>query len=442
MKNLFKKLGVREKTWKFVREDLTETTEELKNPARGWYQIYTFPAEQEPDFEEFRWSLDAHDTLALVLIDIGSFRKMDLDKNVLERIGRILCFFENNRYDCIVRVVYDHEGRAFAREPADFAQVQAHMRQIGKLIRQQASSIFVFQGMLLGNWGEMHGSRFLDEERMFMLAEILREQKGPQTYLAVRRPVYWRNLHRGQRRKVLECPDSMGLFDDGIFGSASHLGTFAEGECDKQAWDEPWSREQELKFEKELCHLVPNGGEAVYSHGYIKELTPEKTVEDLRKMQITYLNKVHDTRLLNIWKEWSYPGQGVWNGKSVFDYVGAHLGYRFLIRDVDVRRMKGESGKCRVTIEVGNTGFAGFYQEAEIYLEHVDRRGLRSKVILESQMKGFRSGETRRLSCVAEAYNGEMSLTAIRKQDGARIHFANRSNEEGKAVLGYLNSER
>lgn len=442
MKNLFEKFRVKEKTWNFVPEDLTETTEELKNPARGWYQIYTFLAEQEPEFEEFKWSLDRQDTLALVLIDIGSFRKMDLDETVLERIRRILDFFEENRYDCIVRVVYDHEGRAFVREPADFAQVKRHMRQIGNLIGRQASSVFIFQGMLLGNWGEMHGSRFLNAERMLKLAEILRRQKAPQTFLAVRRPVYWRSLHGGQKRKILDCSDNMGLFDDGIFGSESHLGTFAEEEETKQVWDEPWSRKQELEFEHELCRQAPNGGEAVYNGGYVRMLTPKKTVEDLRKMQITYLNKAHDTRLLDIWKEWSYPGQDVWSGKSVFDYVGAHLGYRFLIRSAAVSRVKGESEKYRVTVEIENIGFAGFYQEAEICLEYEDRSGVQSTAVLESRLKGFRSGEVRRLSCVADACVGGLFLTASRKQDGARIRFANQSDKEGKAILGYLNPKR
>lgn len=442
MKHLFEKFRVKEKTWNFEPEDLTETTEELKNPARGWYQIYTFLAEQEPEFEEFKWSLDRQDTLALVLIDIGSFRKMDLDETVSERIQRILGFFEENQYDCIVRVVYDHEGRAFVREPAEFAQVQRHARQIGNLIGKKASSVFIFQGMLLGNWGEMHGSRFLNAERMLKLAEILREQKAPQTYLAVRRPVYWRSLHEGQRRRGLNCSDNMGLFDDGIFGSASHLGTFAEEEDAKPVWDEPWSRKQELEFEHELCSQAPNGGEAVYSEGYMRMLTPKKTVEDLRKMQITYLNKVHDTRLLDIWKKWDYPGQGVWSGKSVFDYVGAHMGYRFLIRSVDVSRVKGEGEKYRVAVEIENIGFAGFYQEAEVCLEYADKSGIQSTVVLESRLKGFRSGEIRKLSCITDACDGRLFLTASRKKDGARIRFANQSDQDGKAVLGYLNPRR
>lgn len=436
--NLLERLKAKGKKWRFEQEDLTEVTEEFKNPARGWYQIYTFLAEQVPDFEEQKRCLDTRDTLALVLIDIGSFRKSDLDEAVLDRICRILRFFEENGFDCIVRVVYDHEGKAFVREPGDFEQIQTHMRQIGSVIKNCASSVFVFQGILLGNWGEMHGSRFLNNEKMLQLTEILRMQKAPQTFLAVRRPVYWRRLHEGQKQGVLNCSDSMGLFDDGLFGSESHLGTFDEEGRKNQVWDEAWCREQELEFENELCRQAPNGGEAVYGSGFIRTLTPKKVMEDLRKMQITYLNRAYDARLLNIWKEWKYPGQGVWNGKSVFDYVGAHLGYRFLIRSVDVVSVKNESGKYRVGVEIENTGFGGFYQEAEICLEYVDRYGSRCNRVMEDQMKGWRSGEIRKCFCVAEVCDGEMFLTIKRKQDGAMICFANQPGEDGKTSLGHL----
>lgn len=350
----------------------------------------------------------------------------------MERIHRILRFFEENQYDCILRVVYDHEGKAFVREPADFAQVQTHMRQIGSVLKECASAIFIFQGMLLGNWGEMHGSRFLNDGTMLRLAEILRVEKAPQTFLAVRRPVYWRKLHEGQKQGALECPDNMGLFDDGIFGSATHLGTFDEEGRKDQVWGEPWRREQELEFEKELCRQAPNGGEAVYDSGYIRTLTPERVVGELKKMQITYLNKAHDTTILDIWKEWKYPGRGGWTGKSVFDYVGAHLGYRFFVRDVRVSQAKCVSGEYRIEVEIENTGFGGFYQEAEIYVEYADRYGAQSTVILEERMKGWKSGEIRRLSCVAEAGEGQMALAARRKQDGRKIRFANQSDEKGK----------
>lgn len=440
--NLFRRWKTKDKEWYFRQSDLTETTEAFTNPARGWYQIYTFLAEQEPDFEEKKWCLDPEDTLALVLIDIGYFRKRNLDSETLERIRRIICFFTDNRYDCIVRVVYDHEGKAFMREPADFALVKAHMEQIGNLLNLCSPSVFVFQGMLLGNWGEMHGSRHLDGDRMLQLAEILRMGKTEKTFLAVRRPVYWRRLHEGQKKGALHCTDGMGLFDDGMFGSASHLGTFLEENQEGQVWDEPWRREQELAFEQELCQQAPNGGEAVFNSEFVKTLTSEKIIEDLRQMQITYLNRSHDMEMLDLWKKWKYSGQGVWAGKSVFDYVGAHLGYRFLIRKIDVRKTRYRSREYRIETEIENVGFAAFYQEGEISLEYVDRDGNCCAKILERQMKGWRSGERRRLSCMAEAYSGLLFLSARRKEDGAQIRFANKTDVEGRMMLGHLYAEQ
>ena len=79
--NLFRRRKkIKDKKWYFQQSDLAETTEAFTNPARGWYQIYTFLAEQEPDFEEKKWCLNPEDTLALVLIDIGYFRKKEIGR--------------------------------------------------------------------------------------------------------------------------------------------------------------------------------------------------------------------------------------------------------------------------------------------------------------------------------------------------------------------------
>ena len=223
----------------FRAAKLTESTAEMSNPARGWYQIHTFLAEQEPDFEELRWCLHPKDTLAFLLIDIGHFRDRDLDQEVLDRICRIFKFFSERSYDCIVRVVYDHEGKALLREPSFFSQVVSHLGQIGKLVKEFTDSIYVFQGMLVGNWGERHSSRFLSEARLRQMAEILRRSRGEETYLAVRRPVYWRMLHEEQKRKGAAASDDMGIFDDGILGSESHLGTFGTESKTDAAWNEP-----------------------------------------------------------------------------------------------------------------------------------------------------------------------------------------------------------
>lgn len=426
--------GRKKQTSCFRAADLRETAEELSNPARGWYQIHTFLAEQEPDFEELRWCLHPKDTLAFLLIDIGYFRNQDLDQEVLERLCRIFAFFSERSYDCIVRVVYDHEGKALIREPLHFFQVKSHLEQIGSVLRQFSECIFVFQGMLVGNWGEMHSSRFLEQNCLRQMAEILRIGKGEETYLAVRRPVYWRILHEEQRGKRTVCAEDMGLFDDAILASETHLGTFGTESRKQAGWNSPWKREEELAFETEIGKCAPNGGEAVYGQVYLQELTPSKVLVCLRKMQITYLNRVHDARMLEVWKEWQYPGTGVWKGKSVYDYIGAHMGYRFLIRNVYITRRN----TYQVDIEIENVGFASYYQEAEIYLEFTGGKGECISKVLEGQMKRWKSGELRKLTCTIEAGAGALFLSGRRKRDGAAIWFGNVSDEQGRVLLGDL----
>lgn len=434
MKKLFHK---QIKKLRFQKADFTEMTEELANPARGWYQIHTFLAEEDPDLEERVWCLHPGDTLVLLLIDIGAFRNRDLDEVVLDRISRIFSFFAGKSYDCIVRIVYDHEGKAIQKEPTLFSQVCSHMEQLGRVLKQFETSVFVFQGMLVGNWGEMHGSRFLTEEKLQQMTKILRSSKGAKTYLAVRRPVYWRMLHEVPER-MAACADDMGLFDDGMFGSESDLGSFGEKDRKYTAWNSPWRREDELAFENEICHRVPNGGEAVYNQQYMQSLTPLKIIEDLAQMQITYLNRDYDPAILEAWKRQKYTGPGIWKGKSVYDYISAHLGYRFLIRRAQIAGRKTEGQSNWIEIEIENIGFAAFYQEAEIYLESILEGGECISFPLKCQMKGWRSKERRKLICTIEAKEGEMFLAIRRTADGTVIRFANQSDLDGRAKLGVM----
>lgn len=431
---LLHKLRRGKPNWKFQKAALKETTDELLNPARGWYQIHVFEVEKEPDFSQLEWCLDRKTTLVLLMIDIGACRERDLSRECLDRIGRILTFFSDRRYDMIVRAVYDHEGNAVEREPFFFTQVMRHLNQLGEILDDFADHIFVWQGMLVGSWGEMHTSRFLSTEKLVQMADALRYHRRRQTFLAVRKPVYWRMLHRKQDDGSLKCTDGMGLFDDGIFGSESHLGTFGVKAKELCGWEEPWAREDELAFLQELGCSAPNGGEVVCDPENAQTLTPETALDELRRMQISYLNKVYDDRVLDIWREQKYPGSGVWAGESLFSYIGAHLGYRFLVCRIGALP-GGDRDSCRLELEIENTGFGGLYQEAAFWLEYGWEENV-EKILLDDRLLGWKSGERRLLCCELQAPRGELFLRAERKRDGARIKFANFSDGEGRVLLG------
>lgn len=421
--------------WKLRAEDLTERPEDVSNPCRGWYQIYRFLAEQEPDLGELEWCLDKRETLALVFIDIGGYRDRKLDQDALGRMERILDFFRGNGYDMILRVAYDHDGKAVEREPYFWDQVKEHMHQVGRLLRDHGEHVFVYQGLLTGNWGEMHTTRFQDEGKRRELWKILREYMPVSTYGAVRRPVYWRQLHKESQGRKSDAAD-MGLFDDAIFASENHLGTFGTMSREN-GWGEAWKREEELDFEEELCGRTPNGGEAVYGETYQERLTPKLVETVLRRMHITYLNRTYDPKILEIWKQWRYAGTDVWNDKSLYDYIGAHLGYRLVVREVQLKSGRGgQGGRLEITVE--NTGFASLYQEAEFWLDS----SVSGALLLQSGEKdpgaAWRSGESRVLACSVPLEEQELFIRANRKADGAGIRFANGSEKDGRTRIGEL----
>ncbi|MCM1044474.1 MAG: DUF4874 domain-containing protein [Candidatus Gastranaerophilales bacterium] len=430
MRRVFHNPWGEKERWVLRTADLSEQAKPLSNPARGWYQIYTFQAEEEPDLRELAYCLDVHQTLALVFLDIGFYRDRDLDSDCLRRMRGILRFFADHHKDMILRVAYDHQGRAQEREPFAFEQVIRHMEQVGALLAEFPHEIVVWQGLLVGNWGEMHTSRFLSEEKLGRLLEILYRCKSPHTYAAVRSPLYHRML-RGEKL------GGMGLFDDGIFGSGSDLGTFGTYTKEAAGWGEAWVREEELAFEEEVCRRTLNGGEAVYGEDYTEGLSGERMIDDLRRMHIAYLNSRYDTRILDLWKNRSFDGPGPWAGRSLYEYIGAHMGYRFRVRSAGMVPAGGaRRGLYRVELEIENCGFGNLCQEAELYLEWTgaDGRFQRQRLACDlRELCGVQSAD-----CVVQGCECTLYLAARRKWDGAPIRFANVSDEAGRTILGSL----
>ena len=421
------------KRWKFRKSDLVESSAALKNPARGWYQVHTFLAEESYPPEELAWRCDGEDSLALVLIDLGAYKDRDLDETALANVEMILHFFADRDFDLILRFTYDHEGSALEREPFFFSHVTAHVNQLGPLLTEYAPHIFVYQGLLVGNWGEMHTSRFLDIKKLKHLALLLNGYLGNEVYMAVRRPSYWRSMHPQFCGKDSYKGVFMGLFDDAIFGSDTHLGTFGVSKKGETGWESAWSLEEEIAFEERLGNYVPQGGEALDEKGTAESRTLAETVERLRRMHVSYLNRVHDTRLLEHWKKLVWKDKGPYLGMSGYDYIGRHMGYRFCVRGVSVQFSQGQEEVCVFKVVIENTGFARCYHETTVRLEWETAA---DTCKLDLDLSSILPGEKKTGRCTALTVPGAVYLCAERKKDGASIHFANESEDTRRILLG------
>jgi len=436
MRKWFHKLLPEKSDWNFQKADLSEDKRKLENPSRGWYRIYTFEVEKVPDFQPMLWNDLEGDTLVMVILNIGAYKEKALDAVAVEHIRSILRFFSKRQYEIILRITYDHEGKALEREPFFFSTVTEHMRQILPVVNEFAEHIFVYQGLHIGNWGEMHTSRFLHPLKLKELWKILQTEAAEGYFFAVRTPSYWRLLHPDGES------DRMGLFDDAIFGSENHLGTFGTKARECSAWDEAWCKTEELVFEEELCQTAPNGGEAICGEQYLALESPGSTVETLRKMHISYLNKEYDKKLLGIWKEWKWDIADAWQGSSLYDYIESHLGYRFLVKDVKMFLPTSvDEQSATIILKIENVGFANFYEEADVILEQERDSGIVTGVILNTDIREWKAGQVTEVPIKVSLQNSKLYLS-VRCNKGERsIAFANQRDERERVFLGIMACE-
>ena len=109
----------------------------------------------------------------------------------------------------ILRFSYDLEGKGLEKEPGSIRLVEEHMQQIGEVIREYADDIFAVQGILIGNWGEMHGSRYLTPDAFRTLTDTMIKAVDGACPVAVRKPAQWRELTLGWTEQEKKKTDSV-----------------------------------------------------------------------------------------------------------------------------------------------------------------------------------------------------------------------------------------
>ena len=152
-------------------------------------------------------------------------------------------------------------------------------------------------------------------------------------------------------------------------------------------------------------------------------------------MHLTYLNCIHDPQMMERWKKQIWQ-DGIWKGRTGYDYIGAHLGYRPVIRNVCMKEKKNVDNSAEITIIVENTGFACCYASLVISLICENENGQREKTA-EWQVDTWESGEQKELRMDIEKKYGKYYLHCERQCDEQAVEFAHK-NAGGHVYLGCL----
>ena len=339
-----------------------ETTAKLRCPERGFYTILRFTADEECALPDLT-ARDPDDTLILVEINLCRYAAAPLSERALGGIDGL--FQALAGYDCalIVRFLYDWCGRNIITEPKSIEVILGHMEQLEPVIRKHEGIICLLQGLFIGNWGEMHGSRFLRGDHLKKLYAVLSRVTGNRIPIAVRTPALWCAVTGATLTPDVVQGTLPGLFNDGMLGNVSEYGTYSA---------DPSERERELMLQKTLAKTVPYGGEVV---GTEPQSDAKRAMAALEKTCVSYLNRLYDEKTLDKWKNSVISDGSIRNGMTYFDYAETHLGYRFVIRGVSLR-LSPLSGRLTAKIKIENIGFAPIYHDtaAELVFVSDDRR--------------------------------------------------------------------
>lgn len=343
-----------------------ESAEELHNPYIGWYQIYQYDLDDAGSCDlDMIQNTEHRPGPALLEFSLKGYADRSVSDTGLQLLEQILKSWRSTGRQLIVRFLYDWDGDALDREPDSLDLIREHMSQTSGVINRYADCVYIMQGLYIGSWGEMHGSRYANPGDMAALAEHLASVTDPAIFLAVRTPEQWRLLTGLTEPPAEETardgslPSRLSLFNDGMMGSATDLNTYAE---DTSVPDSPYgmrSRTEELAFQNLLCTRVPNGGEAVIDNPYNDFPAAVTTLSDTR---VSYLNEVYDEAVLSKWKNTSYSGEGLYHGMNGYDYISTHLGYRYVIRSSACSSLPPWERVTDLTIVLENVGFSGSYR--------------------------------------------------------------------------------
>lgn len=174
---------------------------------------------------------------------------------------------------------------------------------------------------------------------------------------------------------------------------------------------------------------VPNGGEILSCMPF---KSSRQAAEDLAKMHVCYLNSIYHPEQLDHWRKEKVEEPGCWHGLSGYDYIGRHLGYRFFVRNITVK-------KDELQMTIKNCGFGNLYQEAECLLVTEREQGSSSCRRLDTDARNWKSGQESVLTAVLSREEGaagsRLYLLLRRKADGYILRFANEGADE-KVPLG------
>lgn len=360
--------------WQVQKLDYSEITDDIINPDQGFYRTSgvkikrdgtaTLSCAHNADTQVFHLRVDISDLSGKV----NGVHDYEIEQSALDKLDEALDSYKVRSQNVIIRFCYDPGYSGKADMEADVSMILTHIRQLSKVLNKYQITLTAIEAGLIGPWGEMHTSKLANKDTFNKIIDAWLKYTD-EIPILVRTPAIIYNylgitVNDIETATIPEHAYRLGLFNDGYLGSGSDLGTYT-------------NREKETQFlSKQTAHL-PYGGEVTVPDSTWHDI--DKCLPEMFLMNLSYLNYEWNTYVVQTkWKETFYTREcgndELWYGKTAFDYIKNHLGYRLVLTNSQLRHILWRRG-VEVKLSISNVGFGNLNRTKNITIYLVNSEG-------------------------------------------------------------------
>ena len=390
----------------YITAHYEESPADLDHPYTGFYHLYQYALRDcdcDTAVEEFSDMLeDDEESFLLVEFNLANYREGAITEAGLSNLDAILSYLAETDHQLILRFCYDTVGQAYETEPEELAIVEDHIASVAEVVNPYKGIVYLVQGNFTGDYGELHDSRYSNDQDLVTLMNDMDDAFAEEIYLAVRTPDQWRtvtgitgSLSKAQLT-VNPLAARLSLFNDGLLADITDAGTFEEED-----------REEAYAFQELLSRYLPDGGE---TFGVCSYNDFEAACQAFATLHISYLDAFYDTAVLEKWEASLYTEEGVFSGMDGYNYMDRHMDYRYLLTASSWTQSGIFTKSGQLTLTLTNTGFATCYLDAAANLLIYDDSGaLVDEIALDYDLRDLAYGETEELNVLISLSRYDLS---------------------------------
>lgn len=364
-----------------VNTATAELRSNIANPGRGWYRVEV-TRNSFPSVNTLRgYRTNENVTVVMVETDIGAFRNSALNNAKLAEIRTALTRIRGAGLSAIFRAVYSLDNADYSNfnpnnpfEP-DMIQILMHIEQLKSIFHEYEDILLSVQAGFIGPWGEWHTTRFgrgkdypPDIEHQRTVGNALLNSVPASINVGFRRPEYIRNIadpvakgnvkgdhHPVTREQAFGTSKiaRSSFFNDSLMSEELDMDTYKDrGRAAELAWINSHTR------------YVPMVGETNKVSSYNDS---DAAITLLNQINMQSLNSEY---LEDVYEKWR---KSTYDGMNAHAYISMKLGYRFVLKNVQISEYAPQGGTMRLDLRLVNDGFGHLLQRKKF--EIVLKRG-------------------------------------------------------------------